>query len=89
MLPDAGGGPDSHPAAQATGQTFTAKPVARRVRPYQHGKASPTARVSSSPVLAITRDQEYAFIREDLRRLLATAGILILVMIALLFVIDR
>ncbi len=58
-------------------------------RPYQQGKASPTARMSSSPVVAISRDQEYAFIREDLRRLLITAGILIAVMIGLLLIVDR
>jgi hypothetical protein len=39
--------------------------------------------------LAITREQEYGFIREDLKRLLYTAGILVAVMIALLFLVDR
>ena len=37
----------------------------------------------------LPREQEYAFIREDLVRLLITSGILTVVMIALLLVVDR
>jgi hypothetical protein len=37
----------------------------------------------------LTKAQEYAFIRSDLRRLLVTAGPLLLLMLGLLFVIDR
>jgi hypothetical protein len=36
----------------------------------------------------LTREQEYAFIRADMRRLLLTAGGLFVLMIALLFVLD-
>lgn len=36
----------------------------------------------------ISRAQEFAYIRADMRRLLVTAGPLLLLMIALLFVID-
>ena len=63
--------------------------AARTPRPYRHGKQSPTARISSSTTSSISKAQEFAFIRNDLRRLLVTAGILILVMIGLLLVIDR
>jgi hypothetical protein len=61
----------------------------RRIRPYQQRKSSPTARMSSAASITISKAQEYAFIREDLRRLLLTAGVLTVVMIGLLFVIDR
>lgn len=37
----------------------------------------------------LTKEQEYAYIRSDLRRLLYTAGPLLILMIGLLFVIDR
>ncbi len=37
---------------------------------------------------AITRAQEYAFIRSDFRRLLVTAGSLLAAMLMLLFIID-
>jgi hypothetical protein len=36
----------------------------------------------------LTREQEYTFIKADLRRLLITAGSLAVVMVALLFVIE-
>ncbi len=65
------------------------RPALRQGRPYQHRKSSPTARTSRASTFTITKDQEYAFIREDLRRLLMTAGVLIVVMIALLFAIGR
>ena len=61
----------------------------RRVRPYQQRKNAPTARVTTAASISITKAQEYAFIREDLRRLLLTAGALTVVMIGLLFIIDR
>jgi hypothetical protein len=37
---------------------------------------------------AITREQEYQFIRADLRRLLITAGTVLVLMLALLFVVE-
>ena len=49
---------------------------------------APVARASAN-AYSITKEQEYAFIREDMRRLLITAGILIAVMILLLFVVER
>jgi hypothetical protein len=69
----------------ATGAT-TAR---RSVRPYQAGVATSRARTPSRSVFALSRAQEYAFIREDMRRLLLTSGVLVVVMIALLFLIDR
>ncbi len=38
--------------------------------------------------VTLTRDQEYGFIRSDLRRLLLLSGILVVVMIAALFLIE-
>ncbi len=75
-------------AMSAASPTVT-RPALRQGRPYQHRKSSPTARTSGASTFTITKDQEYAFIREDLRRLLMTAGVLIVVMIALLFAIGR
>jgi hypothetical protein len=46
-------------------------------------------RVRSTQAVAISREQEYGFIRADLRRLIYTAGILLVVMFALLFLVDR
>jgi len=80
-----GPAPGAMPAAERDGT----RPDSRRVRPYQHRKGAPTARMAVASAPAISRNQEYAFIREDLRRLLVTAGILIVVMIGLLLVIDR
>jgi len=37
----------------------------------------------------LTREQEYGFIRSDLRRLLVTSGALTVVMLLMLFLIDR
>jgi len=75
--------------AEGSLPTTSTRTVSRKGRPYQHRKASPTARMSAASTFSISKAQEYAFIREDLRRLLITAGILIVVMIALLFAIDR
>jgi hypothetical protein len=38
--------------------------------------------------MVLTKEQEYRFIRSDLRRLGTTAGALFVVMIVLLFVVD-
>ncbi len=61
---------------------------ARTSKPYQAGRkqAAPRPVVTAN---VLSREQEYAFIREDLVRLLITSGILTVVMIALLFVVDR
>ncbi len=69
------------PAAQRSAPT--------RTRPYQHRKASSTARLAPAATVSMSKDQEYAFIREDLRRLLITAGVLVAVMIALLLAIGQ
>lgn len=44
---------------------------------------------STPRVYALSREQEYAFIREDMYRLLIIAGILLVLMIALLFILER
>ena len=44
---------------------------------------------STTTIRKLTREQEYTFIKADLRRLLITAGSLALVMVVLLFVIEQ
>lgn len=85
-------GVSSAPAAESTpppSSGFTGTSRAQAL-PYG-GKTStePVNRGRSSQGLAITREQEYGFIREDLKRLLYTAAILLVVMFALLFMVDR
>ncbi len=54
------------------------------------GALPPRTRGRSTPrVYALSREQEYAFIREDMHRLLIIAGILLVLMIALLFILER
>jgi hypothetical protein len=55
--------------------------------PQVRRNALARGRVANRPVL-LTRDQEYAFIRADLRHLLITAGALFLLMIVLLWVVE-
>lgn len=48
--------------------------------------SSPTA---GATILSLDRNREYAFIRADLKRMIITAGLLLGLMIALLFVIEQ
>jgi hypothetical protein len=57
----------------------TRQATARRTERQRQPAARPT----------LTKEQEYGYIRSDLRRLVITAGPLLLLMIALLFVLDR
>ena len=57
--------------------------AAARARDTPRGRG----RVVARPV-AISREEEYAYIRADLNRLLVTAGALLVLMIALLFLIE-
>lgn len=43
----------------------------------------------AAPTYGISREMEYRFIEEDMRRLLVIAAILLAVMVLLLFVVDR
>lgn len=58
------------------------------VRPVATRGRSSVAAKPLANVHRVTREQEYAFIRADLRRLLVTAGSLAVVMVVLLFVIE-
>lgn len=58
-------------------------------RPYQSRPNQPRARSKASSIHTLSKAQEYAFVREDLQRLLLTSGVLLVLMIALLLVIDR
>ncbi|MEJ7839343.1 MAG: hypothetical protein WKF81_11030 [Thermomicrobiales bacterium] len=69
----------------------TPEPVVARVRSGVRPAATRNRAVATRQVVAVrklTREQEYGFIRADLRRLLITAGSLVLVMVVLLFVIE-
>jgi hypothetical protein len=56
----------------------------------QRGVLPARTRGRTAPkVYALSREQEYAYIREDMRRLLIIAAILLVLMIALLFMIER
>lgn len=63
---------------QGTAPVAAASPRPTRVR------GRPAARV-----VPLTREQEYQFIREDMRRLVIIASGLLAIMVVLLFVIDR
>lgn len=55
------------------------------------GAVAINRRVVNRPVaraVALTREQEMRYVRSDLRRLLYTAGILFVIMIALLVILD-
>ena len=52
-------------------------------RTRRRRETSPTARV-----VTLTRDQEYGFIRTDLRRLLLLSGALVIAMVVALFLIE-
>jgi hypothetical protein len=74
----------------------SAKQARATLKPTQTSAKSPAAKseiVAGSDVTPsvthISPEREYAFIREDLRRLLITAAILIAVMIGLLVIIDQ
>lgn len=78
--------PDVFPKEQGPRVTVT-----RAARPYQHRRGRQVATVRS-PVSASTyvlpREREYAFIRSDLRRLLTTAAVLAVLMVALLVILE-
>jgi hypothetical protein len=75
-------------APVVAGNGTAAVAPARSTTPYRVGRKAPSAR-PAAVAHTLPREQEYAFIREDLVRLLITSGILTVVMIALLFVVDR
>lgn len=82
------------PAASATERTESTDgrrvSRSRTTTPYQHrrGRQVATVRSATRNVFALPREQEYTFIRADLRRLLITAAVLAVMMIALLVVLE-
>jgi hypothetical protein len=44
---------------------------------------------SATPAIELTREQEFAYIRSDMRRLVVIAGGLLALMLALLIVVSR
>ena len=77
--------PVAPPAPDAPSVTATA-PRTTRARTAS-GSGQATARAVARPV-AISRDEEYRYIRSDLKRLLVTAGSLLVLMIVLLVLIE-
>lgn len=62
----------------------------RGTRPYQSiNRSIATVNTDVQRPNALPRETEYAFIRSDMRRLFYTAGSLTILMIVLLFVLDR
>ena len=81
-------------AGTRTGTSGVAEPQVQTAQPRMAGVPS-TARThrrretrQALRSITLTREQEYSFIRSDLRRLLLLSGILVVVMIAALFVIE-
>jgi len=71
-------------SAPRSSSTIAARRAAR-AQASRHALAeTPGPRVATMP-----RDVEYGFIRADLRRMLYTAGLILVIMVALLFVVDR
>jgi uncharacterized membrane protein len=86
---------EAPPLPPVTDERLAAQPVrtprARAARPYQHrGGRRPvaTARAVAANASTLPRDVEYGYIRADLRRLLVTAGVLAVGMVALLLVLG-
>ena len=80
----------SRPLVTRSNEDGTPPRRPRGTRPFEgRPSGSRSATVRRSVPLTLSREQEYTFIREDMRRLLVTTGILLAVMLALLFVIDR
>lgn len=69
---------------EATAPAYTPRVSA----PQSRGAVKPRARAAARTVV-MSREQEYSFIHADLRRLLLTAGALLLLMLVLLFIIER
>ena len=45
--------------------------------------------MSATPAVELTREQEFAYIRSDMRRLMIISGALLALMLVLLFVVNR
>lgn len=74
--------PDMMVAADAIGAGGAA---AATLQPRR--AASMSRRVIARPIV-LSKEQEYRFIRSDMRRLVITAGVLFVLMIVLLFVVE-
>ncbi|MGN6030680.1 MAG: hypothetical protein ACTHQE_03365 [Thermomicrobiales bacterium] len=73
------------PTATAMEPVPAAQTASKRRDARSRATRRPAAAVAAP---AITREQEYQFIRADLRRLLITAGTVLVLMLALLFVVE-
>jgi hypothetical protein len=77
---------DNAPAAPLG---YAAVPAADATAPRRGVLPSRIRGRSAARVYALTREQEYAYIQEDLRRLLIVAAVLMVFMVSLLFVLGR
>lgn len=73
--------PRAQPAVQVAQPRMAGAPSTARTRRRRETKQALRS-------VTLTREQEYGFIRSDLRRLLLLSGILVVVMIVALFVIE-
>lgn len=76
---------ESVPALDADQATLE---VAAGVEPTAVGKRRSYLKRPVNRPVVLTKEQEYAFIAADMRRLLITAGTLLAVMIVLLYVVE-
>jgi len=75
-------------AASSRTQQFSETDVIAANQIVGAGAAAVGKKKQTVRQIYLTRDQEYAFIRADMRRLLITAAGLFVLMIALLFILD-
>lgn len=95
--PTAAPGAASEPTAGTTsrgvptGAQSPRSTMTRAAKPYQHRRGRQVAIVRSSSAAntyVLPREEEYGFIRSDLRRLLLTAAVLAIMMVALLVILE-
>lgn len=98
---ESGSAPASIDAREEAGSTTrTVSPAApapqrpratvRGTKPYEHrrGRKIATVRPVAAAAQGLPREREYAYIRSDLRRLIVTAAVLAVAMVALLVVLE-
>ncbi|MGC4192563.1 MAG: hypothetical protein QM589_15585 [Thermomicrobiales bacterium] len=80
---------EADPIAEAVATSTVPAPAAASRQPKRReSRTRARQSIVAQTQPAISRGQEYEFIRADLRRLLITAGIVLVLMLALLFVIE-
>lgn len=79
------------PSESSTTRISSQRGTGRRAAtPYQHGRRRQVVatRSTASNAFVLPREQEYRFIRSDLKRLLLTAAVLTIMMVTLLVILE-